>query len=1079
MVDSGVSTDKTKRLESIVEELSIRLRHAENDAFLTQQESMVAKSGYMDLMTELRRQNAQLEDLKQSLEQRVQERTARLESSNLSLAEEIRERKKTEKALRATETRRNALLNSIPGILIHFDRKGTILDFREQKDLEPYASLEEVIGQPLSAIVPADVAEVLLKEGRQALQFKKVRILQYSISEAETTQFFEARLSPCGPDEVLALAYEITDWKTAEENLRDSEQRLRAVQDSIQTGFMLVDAEKHEIVDINPAAVEMIGLPREKIIGSPSTRFLTPTELESNPSASFSPSMEKTYRILVNARGESIPVLKTVAPVNLKGRWHLVETFTDISEREYAERLLQHRLGMESLIASISSRFLNTASEGVGAEITRALEEIALFVGVERCVMGIITEDRKYAQLAYKWAVEGSSTYWANITQLSLVDFPWATSQLTRFESIHIPSVKELPAEAQAEKALFQHGKAQSVLITPIIFSQTLFGFLCLIAEDRERSWDIEDIRLLNLAGEIIANVLRRKMAEDALRRANDELDMRVAERTKELTRSNQQLTEEIAIRKRTESELQLAKEKAEESNRLKSQFIANVSHEIRTPLNAIIGFSELMLNSNDLKIVHKYARSTLHESEIFLGLINDLLDNARIEAGKMPLEEQTFDLRALMETIVSTSNVHARRKGLDFILQVDNDVPLWLWGDDHHLRQILMNLIVNAVKFTDKGSITVKVSLHYQEGLTAYLRFDVIDTGIGIPKDKQATIFESFTQADGSMTRRYGGTGLGTTIALHLARMMHGDITLESEPGKGSRFIVTLPMKIQASPPADIGATQSEPDDQPLPVASGDKRNVLLVEDYPPNQEVARHHLEKAQYVVDTAENGEEAVAACGRKQYDLILMDLQMPVMDGFEATRLIRANYSQYKSVPILAMTANASTEALIQCRKIGMDDIITKPIRRIPFIKAVTKWFKGNATDGADHPQPAAPERHQDVPFDLKQAIDEFGGDRSLVEAMIEQFLNKVQNQILSIQNALQSKEKEAIRKEAHRIRGGAANLTAMPLAAAASLLEEEAASPTPDDLENAVATVEKEFLRLKNFLNEQQNPKRPS
>jgi two-component system sensor histidine kinase/response regulator len=263
------------------------------------------------------------------------------------------------------------------------------------------------------------------------------------------------------------------------------------------------------------------------------------------------------------------------------------------------------------------------------------------------------------------------------------------------------------------------------------------------------------------------------------------------------------------------------------------------------------------------------------------------------------------------------------------------------------------------------------------------------------------------------------------------------------------------------------------------LPVASGDKRNVLLVEDYPPNQEVARHHLEKAQYVVDTAENGEEAVAACGRKQYDLILMDLQMPVMDGFEATRLIRANYSQYKSVPILAMTANASTEALIQCRKIGMDDIITKPIRRIPFIKAVTKWFKGNATDGADHPQPAAPERHQDVPFDLKQAIDEFGGDRSLVEAMIEQFLNKVQNQILSIQNALQSKEKEAIRKEAHRIRGGAANLTAMPLAAAASLLEEEAASPTPDDLENAVATVEKEFLRLKNFLNEQQNPKRPS
>jgi len=1069
MTDPGTDQETTRRLEAHVEELTTRLRHAENDMFLTQQESMSAKAGYIDLMSELRRQNAQLEELKQSLEQRVQERTARLEASNQSLAEEIRERKKAEKILRKTENKKNALLNSIPGLLIHFDRNGTLLDFREQKNAEPYVSLDEVIGQGLSGIFPPDVAEAFLREGDLTLQHKRVRILQYAITQSDVPRFFEARLSPCGLDEVLALAYDITDWKKAEENLRDSEHRLRAVQDSIQTGFMLIDAERHEIVDINPAAVDMIGLPRNEIVGSPSTRFLTPTELETNPTARLSPSLEKTYRILVNARGESIPVLKTVSPVNLKGRWHLVETFTDISEREFAERLLQHRLGMESLIASISSRFLNAGPENVDTEINRSLEEIALFIGVERCFLGVISEDRETLHITNRWAMEGLSPVLSTVKQLRLNDFPWTYHQLSRFESVQISSVNDLPREAGAEKVLLQKGGIHSILFTPIVINQTLFGILSLLAEEKARSWDIEDIRLLNLAGEIIANVLRRKMAEDALRRANDELDMRVAERTSALTLSNEQLTGEIAIRKRTESELQRAKEKAEESNRMKSQFIANVSHEIRTPLNAIVGFSELILNAQDVPLIQKYARSTLHETEVFLGLINDLLDNARIEAGKMPLEEQAFELHSLMESIVSTSNVHARRKGLDFLLHVDTGIPPWLWGDDHHLRQILMNLIVNAVKFTEKGSIKVNVKQQSNDHSGIVLRFDVVDTGIGIPKEKQATIFESFTQADGSTTRRFGGTGLGTTIARHLAHLMHGDISVESEPGQGSCFSVVIPFRIQDVPPESAVPKNAPEEELVSPVPSGDKKSILLVEDYQPNQEVARHHLERIGYTVDIAENGEEAVAACGRKNYDLVLMDLQMPVMDGYDATRNIRTNYPQYNAIPILAMTANASSDARHQCRTVGMDDIITKPIRRVTFLRTVARWFHAGPADVAHNAMTAVKSPTRNAPFDLKQAVEEFGGDQSLVEAMIGQFLDKVEDQLVSIRQAIQKSETETVRKEAHRIRGGAANLTAMPLAAAASLLEEEAGSPTPSDLEKTCGLMETEFKRLKDYL----------
>ncbi len=1043
------------RLEEKIAELQTRLKHAENEAFLNREEFLAAKTGYLNLMEELRHQNMRLEELKQNLEQRVAERTARLENTHLAMEEEVRERRKAESVLRAAEAQNAALLNSIPALLIRFNRKGQVLDLREQKDTEPYASLEEVIGRPLDQAFPAAMAEALLQEGLKALDQQKSRMVQYALHSKGGARFYEARLSVCAQNEVLALAFDITDRIQADESLRDSELRLKAIQDSIQTGFMLVDAQTHAIVDINPAALAMIGAPREEVVGRDSTRFLTPTKEENESEHPWKPSSSHTLRLLLTARGKSIPIIKNSAPVNIKGRWHWVEAFTDISERERAERLLQRRLAMESLIASISSRFLNAATKEMDREITRALEEIGLFAGVERVFMGVMHTERGTLDFEYDWLENPSRQIVISPRSILVQNCPWSYSMLEQRKVMQVHALDDLPPTAAGEKQLLKSIGARSALITPVVIQQALFGCLGLVAEAQERDWEAEDIRLLTIAGETIASALRRKQAEEALWKANDELDQRVAKRTLALTRSNTQLQEEIATRQRTESELQKAKEKAEESSRLKSQFLANVSHEIRTPLNAIMGFAELLLASQDLEQSRKQARTILHESETFLGMINDLLDNAKIEAGKLILEPHAFDLSELMEAIVSSAHVQAIHKGLKFRLERADGVPTHLLGDELHVRQVLMNLVSNAIKFTETGFVRLSIECEERTEKSVRLRFEVQDTGIGIEPQKQADIFESFTQADGSTTRRFGGTGLGTTIARNLTHLMGGDIGLTSTPGKGSTFFVTLPFGLWVP-----SSTESAPE-EPLPVENlAEKKasyRILLVEDYPPNQEVASHHLIHAGHQVDIAGNGQEAVEACQRQSYDLILMDLQMPVMDGFEAARQIRRLPASTRT-PILALTANATSEASARCHRAGMDGLITKPVRNATLLKEVRQWAgKPRAPESPQDPKGLPEPAPEPTPpallpvLDFEQAVVEFGGNRAQVKKMMDQFANKVEQQIAHMRAALADRRSDIIRQEAHRIRGGAANLAAHQLAEVAAQLEAESTEANPDEL----------------------------
>jgi signal transduction histidine kinase len=391
---------------------------------------------------------------------------------------------------------------------------------------------------------------------------------------------------------------------------------------------------------------------------------------------------------------------------------------------------------------------------------------------------------------------------------------------------------------------------------------------------------------------------------------------------------------------------LELAKVDAEKASASKTNFLSNMSHELRTPLNGIVGFCELIQNSSSLSRINDYSGLIISESEVLIDLINDLLDISKIEAGKLELEYLPFDLEHVVSGIAPFMRLKAEQKGLDFRIAIEPETPLRLVGDPMRLRQIIVNLSGNAVKYTEKGEVNVHIKSIEETAENVKLYFEIKDTGIGIPKEKQKDIFDRFVQADQSTTRKYGGTGLGTAITKQLVELMKGDIGMESEPGKGSLFWFTVTFDKR------YGVLQEKQDaleDKIDPVDAmqmGSSGKVLLVEDYPTNQLIASNHLTNAGYDVELATNGLEAVKLCEKMSFDLILMDVQMPEMNGYEATRKIRNGKTPNKDVSIVGLTGNAYKHDGDACLNAGMNDVITKPFRKKAFLSAVRKWVKKN-------------------------------------------------------------------------------------------------------------------------------------
>ncbi len=437
----------------------------------------------------------------------------------------------------------------------------------------------------------------------------------------------------------------------------------------------------------------------------------------------------------------------------------------------------------------------------------------------------------------------------------------------------------------------------------------------------------------------MILAVYRMYLASsDALRLeyTNEELIQTLTLAGVELENMNKELTEEIDYVKRMEQELKQARDKAEEMSQAKGEFLANMSHEIRTPMNGVIGTLQL-LSDTKLGTAQQEYVSTAHKSaHSLLTILNDILDLSKIEAGKLNIELIPLDLREIVNELITLHTMTAEEKVIQLYADIDEQLPQVLVGDPTRIRQVLANLISNALKFTEKGHVLVRIRVVSSGDKIAGISFEVEDTGVGIKEEVIDKLFNEFTQADGSTTRKYGGTGLGLAIVKQLVEMMQGQFGVESTPGEGSIFWFRIPLEI--SKEQSIKQLEVQEPEQKGKLSG----HVLLVEDNPINQMVAQKMLEKIGITSTLAGDGQEALNMLEQGEFDAVLMDCQMPVMDGFEATQRIRQQDVLLK-LPVIAMTANVMEGDREKCIQAGMNDYIGKPVVEADLKKTLARWL----------------------------------------------------------------------------------------------------------------------------------------
>ncbi len=516
--------------------------------------------------------------------------------------------------------------------------------------------------------------------------------------------------------------------------------------------------------------------------------------------------------------------------------------------------------------------------------------------------------------------------------------------------------------------------------------------------------------------------------------------------------RRHQELLEE-RIRARTEA-LEEAMQRALAASQAKSEFLANMSHELRTPMTGVLGMIDLTLDSRLSPDQREHLETAQRCAHSLLVLLNDLLDLSRIEAGRMVLERIPFDLHRLLEDCVTSHQPRARQKRIELICQIDSTLPRLAVGDPLRLRQILINLVNNAVKFTGHGFVKMQAGSSEGPGAGQFsLDFAVTDTGTGIPADKLTVIFEKFTQADGSITRRYGGSGLGLAITRRLVEMHGGTIRVESELGRGSTFRVSLPL--DREPAGALASPGLGGGDRVGNAPSRETARILIVEDNLINQKVVSAILRKKGFVVEIANNGQEALDKLEAGEFSLVLMDVQMPLMDGLEATRRIRRE-ERWKNLPVLAMTAHAMNGDRERCLQAGMNAYVSKPVEATHLVATVESLLWSGPALPAITTAPV-PDRERPARF--------ADSEEELLQGMVRLFLTLVPERLERLHSAAASNDVPGLLEQTRALKNAAVHIFAREIAASAAGVEEAAQRNDPALVGEQLRRLEEELRRL--------------
>jgi len=646
--------------------------------------------------------------------------------------------------------------------------------------------------------------------------------------------------------------------------------------------------------------------------------------------------------------------------------------------------LLKLKANYQKTIAEISFDFINVNINNIDEKIQNLLKKSGIVLNVDRTYVFQYAKNKDFVKETHEWCDKNITSRKDVFQNFSLSRTPWIAETIRKKGIILVEDIDTLPQEASLEKELFKEGKINSLVLIPMIQNSKVIGYFGFDSLKRKFYLDEEKYEIINIIGNILADALTKV---------------------------------------KIETEMILAKKTAEKANKAKSEFLANMSHEIRTPLNGVIGFTELLKSTNISPVQKQYIDIISSSSKSLLAIVNDILDFSKIESKKIELDIEKCDVLELINNIFSLIKVQVEDKPLEMILNFSENIPKYAFFDSLKLRQILTNLLSNAIKFTEKGKVELEVKFSETDDKKGVFDFFAKDTGIGISKDNQKKLFKAFSQGDTSITRRYGGTGLGLVISNLLAEKMGSKINFNSILGEGSTFSFSIIADYDYSEKKE---NINEKKDFEIFDKMEHSLNILIAEDVPMNmlliKTIIKDIIPNSQ--IFEAENGSRAVEIFEKENIDIVFMDVQMPVMDGLIATENIRKiEINLKKHTPIFALTAGALKEEKENCMKSGMDEFLTKPINKKLLIKTLKKYFNNEKIIKEEY----IDNFNNLESFDKNELMERIDNDQELFQEMLK-IVFDFDKEFIDLSEAIKKEDFETIKIKAHSIKGVAANFS---------------------------------------------------